>query len=434
MKRDDDSGADEKAQSGGGAVLGKPLSILIVTDIFFPDTPGGGNRMVYYASRGLAEAGHRVRVVTHRPRPGLPPQEHIGRLDVRRYDLGFSERRGALWEAFGAIRTVRRACDELAREAPVDVVSVHQPLPGFAATLSPALRDVPFSYAFYSPWHEEYDFRVQASRNPCLRSIGWYGLNSRARRLLEGRTLRRCRNVILLSEFSRTQIERIHRYPREGIFLIPGPVDESRYVPMEDRPAVRRRLGLPAEGTILLTVRNLRRRMGLASLIDAMGRVVREAPSAFLVIGGKGPLREALEERARRLGLEGRVRFTGYLDEEDLPACYNAADFFVLPTEVLEGFGMVTLEALACGTPVLGTPVGATPELLRPLGESFLFADASPEAMAEAIVRHVRRLEADPAGYRALRERCARYVRERFTWGQMVSRWDAALRAAAKTG
>lgn len=426
------SGTEERLVPAADAAPERPLSILVLTDIFFPDTPGGANRMVYYVSRGLAEAGHRVRVLTHRVRPDLPAQERMGRLEVRRYDLALSPGSDSLWRGFRAIWAVRRACDELAREAPADVVSVQQPLPGFAALFSRGFKGVPFSYAFHSPWHEEYAIRVLPSRSPFLRWVGWHRLNRRARRLLERWTLRRCRNVIVLSEFSRGLIERIHRYPAGRILLISGGVDERRYAPAEDRMEIRKRIGLPLDRTLLLTVRNLRRRMGIGRLIDAMSRVAREIPSVLLLVGGRGPLKEDLERRAHRLGLCAHVWFTGYLEEDDLPAYYSAADFFILPTEALEGFGMATLEALACGTPVLGTPVGATPEILRPLDESLLFADASPEAMADAIVRHVRRFVADPSGYRPSREACARYVRGRFSWSRLVTQWSAALRAAAK--
>jgi glycosyltransferase involved in cell wall biosynthesis len=290
---------------------------------------------------------------------------------------------------------IRRACDELVREAPVDVVSVQQPLPGYAATRSPGLMGVPFSYGFHSPWHVEYEFKVKVlgPRNPFLRWVGWYALNGRVRRHMEHQAVMRSRNVILLSEFSRNLIGRIHGFPPERVFRIPGGVDERRFAPVGDRTETRRRLGLPEDRTLLLTVRNLRPRMGLSNLIDAMVRVAREAPSAFLLIGGAGALKAELKAQARRLGLEEHVRFCGYVAEDDLSAYYNAADFFVLPTEFLEGFGMVTLEALSCGTPVLGTPVGATPEVLKPLDESLLFPDASPDGMAASIIRHVRAIE-----------------------------------------
>src|SRR5207249_11052699 len=84
--------------------------------------------------------------------------------------------------------------------------------------------------------------------------------------------------------------------------------------------------------------------------------------------------------------------FLGFIPDETLPSYYHAADVFVLPTRELEGFGLVTVEALACGTPVLGTPVGATPEVLSGLDASLVFRGISAEIMAEDLLRFLETL------------------------------------------
>ena len=100
-----------------------------------------------------------------------------------------------------------------------------------------------------------------------------------------------------------------------------------------------------------------------------------------MLIGGAGSHRAALERQVGELGLDKHVTFLGFVPDADLPRYYQAADVFVLPTRELEGFGLVTAEALACGTPVLGTPVGATPELLETLDPGLVFQDATAGAM-----------------------------------------------------
>ena len=91
---------------------------------------------------------------------------------------------------------------------------------------------------------------------------------------------------------------------------------------------------------------------------------------------------------------------------------YRAASLFVLPTVALEGFGLITVEAFACGTPVLGTPVGAIPEVLRPFDPRLLARDASPDALAEGILRLLEsdlKAEFPPEKLRA-------YVESHYTW------------------
>ena len=107
--------------------------------------------------------------------------------------------------------------------------------------------------------------------------------------------------------------------------------------------------------------------MGLDRLVEAWSAVVTAHPDAMLVIGGTGLLRDLLERQVRTAGLEQHVMFAGFVPEKDLPFAYRAADFSVVPSVAMEGFGLVILESLAAGTPALLTPVGGMPEIMRPL-------------------------------------------------------------------
>ena len=110
--------------------------------------------------------------------------------------------------------------------------------------------------------------------------------------------------------------------------------------------------------------------MGLANLIRAIASLGETGERVHLVLAGKGELERELKTLAWEMNVAQRITFSGHISEKDLPKYYQAADLFVLPTEHLEGFGMSTLEALAAATPVIGTPVGATPEILRQIGEN----------------------------------------------------------------
>ena len=104
--------------------------------------------------------------------------------------------------------------------------------------------------------------------------------------------------------------------------------------------------------------------MGIDNLIEAFHRSKILRQKGLLLIGGKGLLEDRLKSMVENYDLHGSIRFLGHIPEIDLPQKYQAADFFVLPTRNLEGFGLVILEAMASGTPVLGTPVGAIPEVI----------------------------------------------------------------------
>jgi glycosyltransferase involved in cell wall biosynthesis len=108
-----------------------------------------------------------------------------------------------------------------------------------------------------------------------------------------------------------------------------------------------------------------------------------------------------------------------------LPDWYRAADVVVMPTVAYEGFGLVTAEALACGTPVVGTRVGATPELLEPLDPRLLAADADPNALASTIDRALDLVSGE------LRRRCRDYAVARLSWDAAIAEWERVLEEAA---
>ena len=154
-----------------------------------------------------------------------------------------------------------------------------------------------------------------------------------------------------------------------------------------EHTAVRRSSGCPKTAGCCFLCGGWPPRMGLDRLVAAMPAVVARCPDALLLIGGQGPERERLGQHDRvDLRMENHVRLVGFIPDDALASYYQAADLFVLPTVALEGFGLVTVEALACGTPVVGTPVGATPEILRRLDDATDCPGRDRGALAESIL------------------------------------------------
>jgi glycosyltransferase involved in cell wall biosynthesis len=173
---------------------------------------------------------------------------------------------------------------------------------------------------------------------------------------------------------------------------------------------VREKLKLPGNALLLLTVRDLEQRMGIDTLLEALTRLPKDRPF-YCLIGGTGPLRGFLEKLCERLGLAQRVRFLGYVQEDQLPLYYQAADVFVLPTRAHEGFGLVTVEALACGTPVVGTPAGATPEILTPLNPRLLAPSCEASSLASTLEAALPLV-----GDEDFRRRCRSYAETNYSW------------------
>ncbi len=162
-------------------------------------------------------------------------------------------------------------------------------------------------------------------------------------------------------------IEETYGAPHSKIHIIPGGVDLERFMPM-DRCAARRQLDLPEEAFLILYVGRFAPLKRVDRLVSALARLRSQGRKVQLVlVGGDDPgtaSRQALEAAAGRLQLGNAVHFAGRVAQEALPAYYSAADVMVLPSDY-ESFGLVLLEALACGTPVAATRVGVAPHIVE---------------------------------------------------------------------
>ena len=194
--------------------------------------------------------------------------------------------------------------------------------------------------------------------------------------------------------------------------------------PPATEAAARGRLGLDVDGPLLLTVRRLEPRMGIDRLLRAVPLLGEN--DVTLVVVGSGSLAGDLPRLAAELGAAERVLFVGPVsDDARLADWYRAADLFVLPTTAYEGFGMATVEALASGTPVVGTAIGATPELLAPLDPRLIAQTAYPEALAATIAEAL-----DFATTEDFAARCRAQTEERFGLANAVAAWETALEEA----
>jgi glycosyltransferase involved in cell wall biosynthesis len=200
----------------------------------------------------------------------------------------------------------------------------------------------------------------------------------------------------------------------EKVHAVLPAVDTSRFRPT-DRLASRYLLGWPRDRRIIFCVRRLVERMGIEALVAAFGSVAARRSDVCLFIAGQGPLRGVLESRISSLGLGDRVRLLGFLPASSLPAAYQAADISIVPSMSLEGFGLTTIESLACGTPVLVTPVGGLPEAVQPLAPSCILPGAKSDQIAEGLNAFLAGELRVPAA-----ARCVEYVRQNFTWDRVA--------------
>lgn len=179
----------------------------------------------------------------------------------------------------------------------------------------------------------------------------------------------------------------LYGVPRAKISVVPCGVDLDLFQP-RGRAASRRRLGWPAAEETMLFVGRLAPLKGLENLIAALALLRPRHPRLTLrVVGGGDPQGPpALIRRAQDLGVAPAVHFSGRVEQADLPYHYSAADLLALPS-YYESFGLVVLEALACGTPVAATAVGVVPTVIREGCNGTVLAGPHPGAIAQGVAR-----------------------------------------------
>lgn len=372
------------------------MKILTIADFFYPETVGGSAIMAYEIMKELAARGHDITVLT-RQKEGLGSTGQIDGMQVCRYPL---PRREVYFPA-AVIRSARMV-RKLLVSGDFDLVNAHHASGGFSAQLVNALcASLPYVFFFQGPWHKEAKakdgFPVETvGQSVVSRGNAFADLGYSLRRGADWFILKNCAALVTLSDYMFHEAMEIHPFLHQKHHKIPGGVDVARFKPVEDKAQLRRELSLPQDMLILLTVRRLSARMGLENLVRAMAIVEKQRNDVMLIIGGKGELGGCLKQLVEDLGLKNTF-LPGYISyDRELPRYYQASDLFVMPSVTLEGFGLSTIEAMACGVPVLGTPTGGTPEILREVTPDFVLPGVTSEVIADGILQKLPRLR-DPA-------------------------------------
>ena len=354
----------------------------------FAHQPGGLNRYFEDLVANLSGWRGPVRTVVAR-RAGQTPSAGPGTI-VKEERLP-----ARLWR-------FARAAYESGADA--KLVDAHFALYAVLPVVLGRLRHLPLVVHFHGPWADEC-FSAGEGRTSALLVKRW----------IERAVYQRAQEIVVLSgAFKRILVER-YRVPPWRIHVIPPGVDLETFSPGSTLQA-RADLSLDPDAWVCLTVRRLVPRMGVGTLLEAWRDLLASRPGSLLLIAGDGPARGDLEALADSLGIRPSVRFLGGLTEAELVSCYRAADVCAVPSLALEGFGMVVLEALACGTPVVATEVGGLPEALAPLDPTLLVPPGDAATLAARFEGAITQAQPVPDA-----QACRRYA-EKFSWATAAAR------------
>lgn len=213
-------------------------------------------------------------------------------------------------------------------------------------------------------------------------------------------------------------------YKRQGAsscVMIPNGVETSLFKPItpDERQALRDQHNIPQDAFVISNISRIEPKNGVAELIDAVAVIAREHPDVLLMLIGSGSKREELEQYVRDKGLEKQVRFMGQVKYENVGPLVAMSDVFAR-TPRAEGFGIVFLEAMAAGVPVIGTRTGGIPDFIEHDVTGLLCEVRDIDSIAQAL----RRLVTDTLLRECLVTNATTMVRERYDWDVIAERID----------
>ena len=336
-------------------------------------THGGLSSVVTEETRHLVERGHKVTVIARRFSENVSLREMVDGVNIMRFDSANPA------ETFWRVRNIVQG---LFVTAPMDVLHSHLAVVDLAAVRF-LRKKVPVVRSFHGDWPVE----VWSEHKGQARSKAAYAkdrIKLAVHSTIENLSMMRAKRIHVLSTFSKEYVMRKFGRRADDIEVIPPGINVARFTPSVDKTQLRVELGLPRRGQIALFAGRLIAWKGPDRIIAAFAKVAQHNSAAELVIAGGGREEASLRAQAMALGIDDRVHFVGFQNEK-LPQYYAAADIVIVASTREETFGMVTAEALACGTPVLGTPFGATPEILGAIDENLVLKSSQIDDIAASL-------------------------------------------------
>ncbi len=383
----------------------KPLHIAMLSLHSSPLGPlgtrdtGGMSVYVREVAREMARFGHRVDIYTYVPCPEAVTHLH---RHVRLIDLNSSDNKAIAKEALiDHLPEMVDALDHFAQrhQLSYDLIHSHYWISGCAGAVLSKKWGVPHLITFHTLGLIK-NLTTEGENEPEVRI-------THERRLVDSTDA-----MVVPSDGERHHLLDLYGAASDKVHTIPCGVNMAHFKP-GDRRQARRLLNMDPTAAVLLFVGRFAPVKGIPALLGAVADLAGEkTPLSLVVIGGDGQTAEAtieLKRQAEALGIAPLLRLTGRIDHDRLPLYYTAADMLVLPS-TYESFGLVTLESLACGTPVVATRVGGAAAILQEGVNGILIDRSESGTLAQGIERVLTQLRKGELSTRAIRGSVAPYA------------------------
>ena len=349
------------------------MRILMLSWEYPPHVVGGLGRHAAALARNLVAQGHEVHLVTqqHQDHPA-PADEWLEGVHVLRVAeappvIPFSDLVSWVLAFNNRVQTV---ATKLARTVDFDVIHAHDWLVAYAAAGLKEALDLPLVATIHATEYGRHQGWLPGPMNKLIHQVEWW-LGYEARR------------VIVCSQYMHDQVHDIFALPDDKIDVVPNGVAVRDFALPPDEVAEFRRTLVGPRTKMVLFAGRLEYEKGVQLVLDGLQQVRAAVGPVKFYVAGIGTYSEELRRKVRELGLRHHVRFTGFLEDHELRLHYAAADVAVAPS-IYEPFGLVAVEAMACGTPVVVGDTGGLREIVSD-GHGLSFTPQDPDHLADQL-------------------------------------------------
>jgi glycogen(starch) synthase len=371
------------------------MKVGTLTWEFPPRVVGGIARHCEGLAKALVQQNHEVHLFTL-DFPGSPNYEEMDGVKVYRASTELGHPNFLTWVLlFNHFLTKRMA--DVVHSVDFDVMHVHDWLAAFSG--------ISFKHYLKKPMvltvHSTEVGRAQGLHSPdsfSINGIEWWAMYEADR-------------VIVCSQSMKNEICGHFNLPLDKVDVIPNAIDATKYQTSVDRGSVRQRYGVGYGEKLILCVGRLVPQKGIEYFIRAIPSIAKRYPEAKFIIVGEGWSRDILEAETRASGQNRKIQFTGFASDQEVINLMTSADVLVVPS-VYEPFGIVALEGMATGVPVVASQVGGLSEVIEHDRTGLFVFPRSPESIAWGIDRVL----SDPDHAKWLTENAKEKLHKAYSW------------------
>ncbi len=375
------------------------MKILMLSWEYPPRVVGGISRVVHDLSHKLTEDGHEVTVVTYKD-GNVPYFENDNGVQVYRIDNFMIAPNNFIdWVMQLNFNMIAKTGEIIAEKGKFDVIHAHDWLTAYAGKTLKFAYNIPLVSTIHA---------TEAGRNSGIQGEMQKYIND-----TEWMLTYESSEVIVNSNYMKNELQRLFGLPYEKINVVPNGVNLSLFNGIEKDYDFRRKFAMDNEKIILFMGRLVYEK-GIQNLISAMPKILYHYNDAKLIVAGKGGMIDELRNQVNNLGLGSKVYFTGYLGAKDVQRMYKCADVAVFPS-TYEPFGIVALEGMLSGTPVVVSDVGGLNEIVEHGVTGMKSYAGNPNSLADSILS----LLFDPKLCDTISRNAIKKVKEKYNWSRI---------------